>query len=86
MGCGCGSKHRAYSSNGRPARVLHQVVLNGGKGRVAFQSHDKGTAQAVARSYPGSIVREDGAATPAASTTPGMGKTPASSPDKGATA
>ncbi|MBT3167549.1 hypothetical protein HTV80_31330 [Streptomyces sp. Vc74B-19] len=58
MGCGCGSKNRAYSSNGRPARVLHQVVLDGGKGRVAFQSHDKGTAQAVARSYPGSIVRE----------------------------
>ncbi|MGA5418025.1 hypothetical protein [Streptomyces pseudogriseolus] len=57
MGCGC-SKNRAYSSNGRPDRVLHQVVLDGGKGRVAFQSHDKGTAQAVSRSYPGSIVRE----------------------------
>ncbi|MFF0206443.1 hypothetical protein [Streptomyces althioticus] len=38
--------------------MLHQVVLDGGKGRVAFQSHDKGTAQAVARSYPGSIVRQ----------------------------
>ncbi|MFI1956958.1 hypothetical protein ACH46L_03455 [Streptomyces althioticus] len=64
MGCGCGSKNRAYSSSGRPRRVLHQVVLDGGKGRVAFQSHDKGAAQAVARSYPGSIVREDGAPTP----------------------
>lgn len=58
MGCGCGSKNRAYSSNGRPPRVLHQVVLDGGNGRVAFQSHDKGTAQAVARSYPGSIVSQ----------------------------
>ncbi|PWI06522.1 hypothetical protein DIZ27_32800 [Streptomyces sp. NWU339] len=71
MGCGCGSKTRARSSNSRSPRTLHQVVLDGGKGRVAFQSTDKEQARSVARSYPGSIVREDGATTTAASTTTG---------------
>lgn len=68
MGCGCASKNRARSSNGTTPRVLHQVVLDGGKGRVAFQSHDPVQARSVARAYPGSIVREDGAAPAAAST------------------
>ncbi|MEZ3180794.1 hypothetical protein KYY02_19500 [Streptomyces pimonensis] len=86
MGCGCASKNRARSSNGTAPRVLHQVVLDGGQGRVAFQSHDVGQARAVARSYPGSIVREDSATTTAAGTTAGAETTSGAPAAPGVTA
>ncbi|MER6632888.1 hypothetical protein ABT301_32490 [Streptomyces sp. NPDC000987] len=35
------------------------MVLDGGKGRVAFQTHNPDTARAVARNYPGSIIDPD---------------------------
>jgi hypothetical protein len=64
MGCGCNKpRTRTPSASGKPARVLHRVVLDGGKGKVAFQSHNPQAAKNVAKSYPGSVVLAEGAET-----------------------
>ncbi|MDX3067090.1 hypothetical protein PV518_33785 [Streptomyces sp. ND04-05B] len=64
MGCGCGGA-RKQSTGTRPAsragKTLYQVVLNGGTGRTAFQTHNEALAKQVAGNYPGSVVRPDSA-------------------------
>lgn len=64
MGCGC-NKARPRTAVAAPAPTLYRVILDGGSGKVAFQTHTPGTAQAVAKNYPGSIIDPDpGDATP----------------------
>jgi hypothetical protein len=53
MGCGC-NKPRTRAASAVPARILHRVVLDGGKGKVAFQTHNPVMAENVAKNYPGS--------------------------------
>lgn len=65
MGCGC-NKTRPRTAAGAPAPTLHCVVLDGGKGKVAFQTHNPVTARAVAKNYPGSIIDPDPGAPAAA--------------------
>ncbi|WP_019061703.1 hypothetical protein [Streptomyces prunicolor] len=70
MACGC-NKPRPRSASAAPVRTLYRVVLDGGKGKTAFQTHAPATAQAVAKNYPGSIVDPDpGEASAAQSTAP----------------
>ncbi|MEU0058684.1 hypothetical protein [Streptomyces sp. NPDC006334] len=60
MGCGCDKgSMAARTASGAPVRTLFRVVLDGGKGKVAFQTHNPVTARAVAKNYPGSIVEPD---------------------------
>lgn len=47
MACSCQNK-----------RLMYEVVLNAGTGRVAFSSSNRATAEAVQRRYTDSIVRE----------------------------
>ncbi|MER6563323.1 hypothetical protein ABT300_37475 [Streptomyces sp. NPDC001027] len=64
MGCGCNKpriRPPSAPASGKPARVLHRVVLNGGKGKVAFQTHNPEAAKSVAKNYPGSVVLAEGA-------------------------
>ncbi|WP_406321844.1 hypothetical protein [Streptomyces sp. NBC_00519] len=59
MGCGCNkprTRTPSASAGGKPARVLHRVVLDGGNGKVAFQTHNPQAAKNVAKNYPGSVV------------------------------
>lgn len=68
MGCGCNkprTRTASASASAAPARTLHRVVLDGGKGKVAFQSHNPAVAKSVARNYPGSVVLPEGAETAA---------------------
>lgn len=59
MACGaCGSSSRALARSG-PAPTLYQVVLNGGEGRTAFQTHDVALARRVSANYPGSVLVPD---------------------------
>ncbi|MER6146236.1 hypothetical protein ABT174_40640 [Streptomyces sparsogenes] len=64
MGCGCGGARKLSTgarSDTRTGKTLYQVVLNGGTGRVAFQTHNETLASNVARNYAGSIVLPAGA-------------------------
>ncbi|CAM5477755.1 hypothetical protein GCM10010345_11850 [Streptomyces canarius] len=58
MGCGC-NKGRARTAAPVPDRTLYRVVLDGGNGKVAFQTHSLATAQAVSKNYPGSLIDPD---------------------------
>lgn len=55
MGCAC--------NKGKTTQ--HEVVADGGTGKVLFTSTNSPTAEAVSKRYPGSIVREKGTTTPA---------------------
>lgn len=58
MACGaCAS--RAQARGGAPARTLYQVVLDGGAGRTAFQTHDLTLARKISGNYPGSMLVPD---------------------------
>lgn len=59
MACSaCGSSGRTRARSG-PARTLYQVVLDGGAGRTAFQTHDLTLARTVSSNYPGSVLKPD---------------------------
>jgi hypothetical protein len=66
MACGACSS-RTLARSGTVARTLYQVVLDGGNGRTAFQTHDLPLARRVRDNYPGStLVPPDPDAAPAA--------------------
>jgi hypothetical protein len=70
MACGaCGSSGRSRARSG-PTRTLYQVVLDGGAGRTAFQTHDLTLARNVSRNYPGSVLAPDPDASPETDPTP----------------
>lgn len=64
MGCGCGGGRKQSTgarSTARTGRTTYQVVMDGGKGRVAFTTTNQGLADDVSGKYPGSVVRLLGA-------------------------
>lgn len=64
MGCGCGGNRKrtiGIQNAARPSRTTYEVVLDGGKGRVAFTTSNKPLADKVSGNYPGSVVRPLGA-------------------------
>ncbi|MDQ0962025.1 hypothetical protein QFZ66_005903 [Streptomyces sp. B4I13] len=79
MGCGCNkprTRAPSASASWKLARVLHRVVLDGGKGKVAFQTHNPQAAKNVANNYPGSVVLAEGAETGGEQAAPDPAPTP----------
>lgn len=72
MACGaCGSGGRSRARSGA-ARTLYQVVLDGGDGRTAFQTHDLTLARKVSGNYPDSVLKPDPDAPTEAAAEPGI--------------